>query len=428
MLIDSYDLVYLMSNIIGTYVIYKFMRIFFEESLVNKKIEFLFYALYFIIISVLYLFIDIPVVMLVGNILCLFIISSGYKSFIKKRVIAVLSIYLTLMILESIVVLLTGYFKFPPFSKSDYSSILGVITIKFLSFIVVFIFGKYKNIKKSVQIPSRYWVALILIPIGSLYNIIVLFEANTLQLYQVTICIVLFLIINLVIFYIYDVLNNFFETKLEEIVLRQQNRYYNKQFKIMQKSIEKTRSIQHDYKKHFLTLRNYIKENQNEKAISYISELTDNVYDDKKYISSGYIVLDSILNFKLHEIEEKDIDISVELSILPLSLNIKDLDMTVILGNILDNAIKATSNVEHKKITMKINYEKGILYIYIQNTFDGIVYSKGNTIETRHKDEEKHGFGLKNIEKILKKYNGTMDISYTENLFCVELMIYDKKI
>ena len=117
---------------------------------------------------------------------------------------------------------------------------------------------------------------------------------------------------------------------------------------------------------------------------------------------------DSILNFKLQEAKLYKIKVLLELSI-PIKLNCSTLNLVVIMGNILDNAIQANCKLEsERRISIQMIYNKNILIINVSNTFDGKVLYYGDNIATSHVDKENHGLGLNNTKAILKKYNGTI--------------------
>ena len=100
--------------------------------------------------------------------------------------------------------------------------------------------------------------------------------------------------------------------------------------------------------------------------------------------------------------------------------------MGVILGNLLDNAIEAASKVNgDKKINVVIYYEKNNLYININNTYNGEIIFDGNKYKTTNENKIDHGIGLSSIENALKKYDGEIEISYTESLFTVKVLMYN---
>ena len=225
-------------------------------------------------------------------------------------------------------------------------------------------------------------------------------------------------------FHLYDLLNTAFEESMEKLLLTQQTKYYTQQFKLLKNALENMKSVRHDLKNHLLVLETFISQDEKEKALDYISQIMSKTYAQKEYACSGNIDIDSILNFKFEEAKGKDIDIDLEL-IVPNEINITAFDMVVILGNLLDNAIYATSKLKKdRRIDVQIIYKKEMLFIRINNTFDGQVHYDRDKIITIHSDKENHGIGLDNIQNTLEKYNGTMTIHHTENTFYVEALMY----
>jgi hypothetical protein len=149
-----YEGVYLITGIFGAYVIYRFVAMFFNKRRTSAKVELLSYAAYFLIVNSFYLFINIPIIMMIVNLTALFLISFNYESTIKNRILSAVLIYLILLSVETIVVLLSGYFSTQIYSTNNYSSVTGIIFCNILSYLVVLILNNFKNIKKgeSVQI------------------------------------------------------------------------------------------------------------------------------------------------------------------------------------------------------------------------------------------------------------------------------------
>ena len=104
---------------------------------------------------------------------------------------------------------------------------------------------------------------------------------------------------------------------------------------------------------------------------------------------------------------------------------ISDFDITVVLGNVIDNAIIATSKLKaNRRIDMSIKYLKEMLLIHLENTFDGDIHEKNNEILTLKTNKEHHGYGLKNIKHVLSKYDGIMEIYYSNKIFTSDIMMY----
>lgn len=420
-----YDLVYLTASIFGTYIIYRFMRIFFNRLITNKKIELLSYIIYYIFISTLYLYIKIPVVMFIGNLLSFLGLSCNYKASLKERLTATSLIYIILMAIETIVALLTGFFNISILKPNlEYTSIIGIILIRIVSFIVVLLLESFRNIKKGYQIPNSYWASIFIIPSASFYIILTLLVMYANNTYEVSIAISLILVINILVFYLFDELMKSTEIKIEKAILNQEKKYYAKQFELMKSSINITRSLRHDLSNHMGAIESLLNKGYDEKALEYIQQLRSLSYSDKEFAHSDNIVIDSILNYKLQEAESRGADISLNLKI-PSDLKFISVDMVVILGNLLDNAIEAINKLEtNKKILVSISYKKGILFIHVENSFNGKVNMVNGNIISSKNEKINHGLGMQNISRTLEKYNGSMEYSYTDNKFIVYVMMF----
>ena len=421
---SMYDLVYVITNILGTYTILKFMNVFFKRKEANKKIEILSYAAYFIFITVVYFFVNIPVVMTICNLIAFMSLSFNYKSDMKKRILSILLIYMILMCIEMTIVLMSGYSNFSILSVSDYSSEYGLIAVKLISYAVSLILNNYKNIKNGEIVPNSNWICIVLIPVSSLYIILTIFQAQGMSQIQVTISIVLTLTINFTAFYLYDAIIASSSEKTERLLLEQQNKYYDSQFNLMKESVSSTNELRHDLKNHLSAIYRLAENDEKEQLLMHVSEIIKISSNQRQYSHSGNIIIDSIVNFRLQEAEQKNIKLRHSI-IVPEKIDIPSFDMTVILGNLLDNAIRAASGLkENRYINIIIKYDKGRLIIKIDNPYEGKILKENDSLLTTHYDKENHGIGLKNVTKILQKYNGYMKINHENNVFSVMLLMY----
>ncbi len=110
---------------------------------------------------------------------------------------------------------------------------------------------------------------------------------------------------------------------------------------------------------------------------------------------------------------------------------IKAYDMGIILNNGLDNAIEACMRMREKQpdaqayITIRSFRAKNMYFIEIENSFDGMALSRGDSglpISTKA-DKEVHGIGLRNIRKCAVKYGGDVDCIVKGNRFILSVMI-----
>jgi signal transduction histidine kinase len=401
------------------------MSAFFDRKEANRNLEVISYTLYYFSFTSVYLFLNIPIVTLLCNIVVLFLVSFNYKTSLKRRILAISLIYIILISIESIIALLFGFLDFSIFSKNDeFSSIAGMMIVKILLYIVALFINNYKNIKNKTVIPYSYWFAIFFIPITSLLIILTIIEMAADNVYKVIFVIVSLLFVNFFVFYLYDNLSVRQEERYEKLRLFQQNTYYQKQFELIKTSLKSTRSFKHDLNNHLAVLKLLVEKNEHNEAMKHIEQMSDAIVTASEYAQSGNIIIDSILNFKLQGAEQHGISASLELNI-PEQLSITSYDMSVILGNLLDNAINACSKLEKdKRLDIKIKYKRGRLITKISNTYNGSLNYSGDNLITSDKDKENHGMGIKNIKSVLDKYNGEMEIEHTKDVFTVILLLY----
>ena len=99
-------------------------------------------------------------------------------------------------------------------------------------------------------------------------------------------------------------------------------------------------------------------------------------------------------------------------------------DLGVVIGNLLDNAIEAAAQTNDRWIHLKMEYTKGRLLLKMSNSYTGKVNYVGNRIVTSKKDASNHGMGLRSVERVVKKFDGEMELSHNENVFEVMILMY----
>ena len=274
------------------------------------------------------------------------------------------------------------------------------------------------------------WVPLVMIPvlgmfvvwdINRLNNII---HGNNITLEAISACIAV-LIISVVAFNLYGKL-------IKEMDMRRKNVYYENLLKITEKhlqaresDIEYIRQVQHDLKHHNLYVCNLLKNKEYATLEKYLEQT---LVREKALtvLNTGNTLIDSILNYKYDIAITKGIKMDMNIHISE-SAPIQGVDMAVLLGNLLDNAIEATEKmeIEKRKITIKMRQTNSILLIEIANTFKNIVQrnSKGQFVSQKENVLE-HGLGIFSVEKIVHKHDGELKIEHEAEIFTVTILLY----
>lgn len=419
-----YTLTYLPSQALGIYSIYKLVRAFFEERIVKRYVEVVAFVGYYVLTSLIYLFINIPIANFVVNIISIFLLTFMYASSIKKKLLVDVLTYIFMACTETLVVTLTGQLSFSIIEKNDYKSIFGIVVINVLKYVVSMAVSVFKNIKSGNTLPVAYWISLLIMPISSLFMLVVIFQSEVLVIYQVALSVVAVLIINFTVFFLFDGLAKTYRENQEKELVKQQNKYYENQLEIINASLKNSSILRHDMKNHLRVIFSDIKNGNINEAQQHITDITDAYNAGNEIMRTGYPAIDSIVNFKLQNAKQDGIKINAS-STLPQGLNISSFDSTVILGNLIDNALQAVSLVtENKFIDLVLHYSKGILLIKIANPFVNEIKKSGDNVITTKKDKENHGYGLASVKETVEKYNGTVEINPGDNIFTVKVVLY----
>jgi len=188
--------------------------------------------------------------------------------------------------------------------------------------------------------------------------------------------------------------------------------------------IDKLKSDRHDFNNHLGIIYELVKNSPKEEALDYLTQLIERSKQYRQVVHIPYPVIRAILNYKLSGIEEKKIDLSTNVS-LPEGLKMNEFDVSVILGNLLDNAIEACEKVpsDQRYLKLDLYYNPDYLVIRVENSAAGQVDKVKERFKTTKPDSENHGFGLKNISYLVERHEGLMKIDSKQSAFIVNIAL-----
>jgi hypothetical protein CLOSPO_01726 len=237
---------------------------------------------------------------------------------------------------------------------------------------------------------------------------------------QILIALIFITIINIVSFQLYNQIISIMQERNKKIVLHKQEESYLQQLKMIQANNENISLIRHDMQNHLFMLKSLYEKGEIDSYQSYFDTLLYKINKKKELCKSGNLVVDSIINYKLRNIN--DINLYIDVCI-PKKLEISDVDMTVVLGNLLDNAVRAVKESDRKELKINLKYKKGRLILQIENSYKNIVKSQGK-LQTTKKEKQGHGIGLESVREVTERYNGIMQIDYLDKMFIVVVILY----
>lgn len=206
-------------------------------------------------------------------------------------------------------------------------------------------------------------------------------------------------------------------------ISRFQNELVDRHYAEVETMYRKMRGWRHDYHNHIQVLKAHMELAQYEEAKRYLTMLNDDLPTVDTVIKTGNVMVDAILNSKLTMIKEKDIRVDAT-AVVPQDVPFSGIDLSVLIGDLLDNAMEACAQVldkDERFIRIYIDIVKKQLYISVTNSMDGRAKRRGfQYLSTK---AGLHGFGLIRIDRIASKYGGFVNRQNEEGVFATEVML-----
>ena len=218
-------------------------------------------------------------------------------------------------------------------------------------------------------------------------------------------------LINLCAIFLFELSNRNADAKRRLLLIEKQTEMEKESYQRMLKTGEELRRIRHDIKNHLLYVRGIIERNETEKAEEYIEKMEEELGSNEKYMVTGNRTVDYVLASKLSE--NRDITL-VCTGVFPKVEVIDELDLAVLFGNLLDNAIEAVTKEEDKLIEIRLSIYNDYCNILFSNHISESVLKNNPSLSTTKGTDIEHGFGLKSVRAIVERYSGIFE-AYEEN-------------
>lgn len=310
------------------------------------------------------------------------------------------------------------------FLLSHFSGIrvTSICLTKLLFFVITRIILR---IKESGKLKGMDVIALVIVPMLSDLAITLMMYAaiqepsiQTIVLYAVGIV----LILNIVVYFLFIRLGKAGKIKTEMALLALQNECLQENAKDIENMYDTVRALRHDLKNHLLCILSMAEERDVEGIEQYTRQLLQQQNTVNKLIMfSGNKVLDAIINSKSAAAERAGVRLSAIITT-PLS-GISPEDITIILGNALDNAIRAAKGSEHKVVDIHIQPQGAYSSIVIANDIAHPVLSDNPALRTTKNIRYRHGFGIQNMRQAVERNQGLIRFYEQNDRFICDILL-----
>lgn len=277
------------------------------------------------------------------------------------------------------------------------------------------------------QMKSTDWFELFLVPIGSIVICYAIWE-NACQYigWLQELAVAALAIRNLQTYYGHHKLRIYMKKDMENELLRQQNESFRLQYEKFGEKWNKLCMLRHNMANHYALEMGYLEKGQYNTLWEYCGERLEEIKEPIHIINTGSIGIDSILNYKLETAGRYQINVEYEIK-LEKEVTVSDIDLNILIGNLLDNAMDALKQLdeEKRKLHIAIKADRTTFLLRVSNPYKGrrIKDDKGNFL-TDKGDKAAHGWGLKEVKRVVKKYHGKMVIHAESGEFHVKILLY----
>lgn len=311
-------------------------------------------------------------------------------------------------------------------STQHIARVVGIFITKLLYFIATEIVLAVRK-KENYQFKINEWIIVIsafvtTLSIGFCINIVV--KGNMFNEYVYIIITLLLSFLDVIIFVFMGKINRANKKAMDEQHLKNQLLHQQHEIQQLEEKYKEISILRHDHKSQLNCLKLILTDDDDtEKAIKYLDQCIGNhINNQQSHIHCTSSVLNIIINDKFRKAEELNIVTSCKiLTKIPEQM---EYDLSIMISNMLDNAIEAcVKNNIPSQIILIIAEAAGYYHITVKNTIQESVLEKNRELKTSKKNKELHGWGVRSVKDLAKKRNGSVDIHEKNGMFIVSVML-----
>ena len=194
------------------------------------------------------------------------------------------------------------------------------------------------------------------------------------------------------------------------------------QYENLNRQIDATRQARHDLRHHIAVMDGYLASGEYGKLHEYLQGYKRSLPNDNAVLFCKHESANILLHYFAQQAKEKQIDFSVSVS-LPEQIGAPDSVLSVLLGNLLENALEACMTVMGTpKISVKAKMQPDALFIQVENTYgkEPVKGKEGRYLSSKHKG---YGVGLESVKNITEQYGGLLEIEAKNGWFHVSVLL-----
>ena len=254
---------------------------------------------------------------------------------------------------------------------------------------------------------------------------------NSLQAAQNVHSTLFLLLINVGAFLVYHMAVLLLLEKENVLMLNQQNHLLTMQklqYDNLQSRIDEARKAKHDVRHHTYLIREYLRSGKLQELDAYLEDYCGSLPDTQSLLHCRHNAVNALLSYFAQQAKSSNINIDIFVQ-LPETLNLPDTTLSVVLGNLLENALDACRQVKtgEKKIIIRGKAEMGSVFFDITNTFEGNLRrnKEGKILSTKANNR---GLGLDSVRHLVEANGGVLGVEANQGIFRVSVLLTEQPV
>ena len=330
--------------------------------------------------------------------------------------------YGMLVLIEFFILSIGGlFFETIDLYSEEHNYIFGTLAKLCELLLVLCVRRIWKSPNNFQSLKRKEWYMLISIPLFSIASVIGMFQFFNGDEKTKNICLFLttgLIAINFIVIYLLQEIFNKGEQLRISTLANQNAKNQIEAYHDMDALYEHQRRKMHDYKNQIVTIQNLVQGGNTDKAVKLMEQLTESIAVDLSAINTNHPVVNALLNHKFQTAKEKQIAMIFQVGDVH-EIRLTEEEIVILLGNLLDNAITECERVvkvgRDAVIHLKLVYEDKKMILSVKNPVLEKVVIIDNRVQVSSKTG--HGIGLKNVEAVAEKYDGSIAFDCDEKEF-----------
>ena len=349
--------------------------------------------------------------------LSVFYTGKPYINILLSLVLSVLNA-ISELITSGLVMLALGN-EYTKVAENEFAYAVTVFTSKFLTLVIILIIRAFKTKFKNLALAKGNTVLLAFLPVTTVFLMLLMckmiFAANNMQLNTMfVVASILLYFANIATIELLTRQADLTRNQIELSYLKDNMKHQISHYKDILSLQNETKKQRHDLKNFYTAILAMLSSGDVAEAESKISDELNLLSNKENTINTNHPAIDAVIQSKIDVCNENGITTDFKFRY-NQSINVDEIELAVIIGNLLDNAIEACIKIDNDE-----RWIKGIISAADDEITISILNStncESKDLKTNKPDKVNHGIGLKSVNELVNKYNGQSSYSFDSNEF-----------